>query len=729
NAHTYSITSRAATTEHAATPRVHASAHRTQRRFVGVASSFDWEAARVRCAEVIDPTELARNLDKRGIVSSAFAWRIDELRLGPAEVLAEISIDNPTSWAALLDAAFTVPMLVSGTADRSMKMISGVQQVELEGRWTDRIRIHASARAGMSDVIDISIADTTGQPIAHLGGAEFVEAPAFRADGIDNPLMHTVTWKRWELDTDQRAAVEDSVAIVGSGALAAYLRDGLREAGAEVVCLAHAADLSAEVGAAIVLHVQDTALHTGDRVDTRLAELTGELRALTRAAAQIPGRRVWLLTDGVRDARAAHSPLGSALWGAAQSMRGEADKVWGGIVDLPTTPHTGVATVLRQLLARPGTGEIVAIDADAAVWRYRVERAESSLGTGDFVCATDAAYVVSGGESSFGLRSAQWLAHAGARTIIMLSATDVDAVTERDEVAETLAALRAAEVTVLWAQVDYQVPDAVRAGIDTLRAELPVRGVIHAVNPLESERFGPFDAAAHTEILCAAVGSATTLHELFPPASVDFLVLHSSALHLLGVGGRTATATAGAYCDALARLRAEGSDSLSLALGWTPWRGLLDDATGGAFEYELRGRALGLLDDDQVDGVWTAAVSTPDTTGFAILNHTDAGARRVAVPALETVEAVQDQLADAAAAPGESVLDEVTKLVAKETRLPVEEVVPTLCLSEIGSDSVLILAVRRALERRFAVRIPTRLMWEAGTVDAIAAHIAASRTS
>ncbi|MFI6173755.1 beta-ketoacyl synthase N-terminal-like domain-containing protein [Nocardia sp. NPDC051052] len=717
------ISSRPSSAEPGAKPRLHARASRPDRQLIGVSSLFDWAAARERCSAPIDPGELPGNLARRGIVSSAFQWTIKDLRLGRSEVVAQISVEEPCSWAPILDAAFTIPMLVSGTADRSMKMISGVQQIELRGPFGPEIMVHAAARPGLNDVIDISISDDLGRIIAHLGGAEFVDAPAFQNDTGDGTSLYLDSWCSVSLGSvSTESRDQKTIMVVGDGSLAARVRDGLAALPVRVTGHKNIGQLQHPLDADIIVIYVPNDARGDERIEQAIRRSANDLHALLRlATSAVVAPKVWLMTTGIRENRSESTLPAAATKGIVQSVYAEYRDAWGGAIDLPATLNDSEFNDIWRLINEAACGEIFSL-ADGQISQYRISRQEPIDNIKQFTCSPDATYVVSGGESALGIKSAEWLAAAGARSIILLS--DASGADGAAVAAPLVQNLRSRGVDLHVATVSFDQIDAVRQAIDGLRGDLPVGGVVHAVHPLEVERFGPFDDAEFATLLAAAIEPARTLHTIFPPSSVAFFVLNSPAVHTLCVGGCHASAAVSAYFDGLARLRATAGSSISVSLGWSPWPGLLTESTTAAIQYELRSRGMELLDEVQAAEAWRSALSGGNGGSIAVLNPGEPGTQRFSVPALESLHRMAvDQADSARPASFESTIDEVSKCVARETKLSLADISPGLRLSDIGSDSVLILAMRRTLERRFAVRIPTRVMWEGGTVEAIARYI------
>jgi 6-methylsalicylic acid synthase len=91
---------------------------------------------------------------------------------------------------------------------------------------------------------------------------------------------------------------------------------------------------------------------------------------------------------------------------------------------------------------------------------------------------------------------------------------------------------------------------------------------------------------------------------------------------------------------------------------------------------------------------------------------------------VEVPEEAQPWLGLDPAALSELLVEEIRAQVVAETRLPADEVDPRRTLVEMGLDSVMMVRIRRGLERRFRLALPATLFWDRPTIDAVAALLA-----
>ena len=223
----------------------------------------------------------------------------------------------------------------------------------------------------------------------------------------------------------------------------------------------------------------------------------------------------------------------------------------------------------------------------------------------------------------------------------------------------------------------------------------PVRGVIHAAGVeagalLMNTTSGDIEATMRPK-----VDGALTLHEVFPPGQLDWMVLFSSCGYLAGFPGQGAYACGNAFLDALARHRRALGDVTS-SVAWTAWRGLGMGSTSEFVAAQLDALGMGTVGVDDAMRALDAAMRDGDPN-VAVLPVLPAAA---AVPMLADVAPAgnQDHDPDGALAPvpedptadgvdlAEWAAQRVIGAVAAELGLPEAEVDPRRPQVEIGVD-------------------------------------------
>jgi 6-methylsalicylic acid synthase len=296
-------------------------------------------------------------------------------------------------------------------------------------------------------------------------------------------------------------------------------------------------------------------------------------------------------------------------------------------------------------------------------------------------------------------------------------------------------------VTVRTLALDIADLQAARVLLKPDLLGLPaIRGVVHAAGAVRGRLIEELDAESVEETWHAKVHGALVLHELFPPGSIDEMVLFSSTAPLVTLPGGTAYAAANTFLDALAAYRrALGADTTAIA--WTVWRnmGMGRLTTDGLLSMQAQG--FGDITPTEAHQAWDYLHSTDD--GYALVVRPTApppAGRRplfehIVDPQVENSAATSDAVAAVLLRdlPPEQVFDaalaEIQGQVAAVTGLPLERVDPDRPFTDMGLDSVMSIAVRGRLQIGTGVELPASVMWTHTTPAALAQFMTATAAS
>jgi len=412
------------------------------------------------------------------------------------------------------------------------------------------------------------------------------------------------------------------------------------------------------------------------------------------------------------------------LWGLGRVVGGEHPELWGGIVDLDPKDPSGAAGLLRRVIAAQPKEDVIAI-RDVKLEVARLTPLDGTPTRPPLACRPDGTYLITGGLGALGLAVAEWLAGKGARRIVLAGRRGLAPRREWDDHTdprvEAVRALEAAGVTVQTVAIDISDPGQAEKLTDL--GLPPIKGIVHAAGVVDNQLLSEVDEEALRNTLRPKVGGAQVLGELFPPGSLDFFVLFSSAGQLLGLPGQAAYAAANAALDAFARTR---PDTVSFA--WTSWRGLGMSTSSAAIDVELNARGTADITAAEAFRAWDHAYrhGRANVAVFRTIPH---GVRRPPLLSELTTEEPVRQDATPWAGLGDDELreylgTEVVSEVAAELKLAPDELDTRRPLIEMGLDSVMTQIIRGRLERRFRVSLPATLLWNRPTVAAISEFLA-----
>ncbi|WP_247256077.1 type I polyketide synthase [Pseudomonas moorei] len=352
--------------------------------------------------------------------------------------------------------------------------------------------------------------------------------------------------------------------------------------------------------------------------------------------------------------------------------------------------------------------------------------------------AAQGSYLVTGGLSGFGLRSAQWLVEKGARHLVLLGRRG--AATE--EAQPLLAMWREQGIEVQALACDITDRAQLLSVMSRIQASgQPLRGVVHAATVFDDGLIRNLTREQLQSVLEPKAKGAQYLHELTAHLPLDFFVLFSSATTLFGNPGQANYVAANHWLEALARHR------LALGLPATSvlW-GAIDDAGFLARNQDIKD-AL----QSRMGGAALQSQAALQTLERLLLQ------RRSGLGVLELDWKALSRFLPAAGSPKfnelarlhggeqdeESDADDIQRLLAEMDdpelielfnemlkqeiseilRIPTSKLDITRPLQELGLDSLMSVELVVAVEERFGVRLPVMELSEASNIGKITVRI------
>lgn len=336
----------------------------------------------------------------------------------------------------------------------------------------------------------------------------------------------------------------------------------------------------------------------------------------------------------------------------------------------------------------------------------------------------DASYLITGGLSGLGLRTAEWLSDQGAKWLVL--AGRGGAKTEAAE--ESIARLTACGVRVEVVACDVSDSAAVNRLVRGNRP--PLRGIIHSAMVLHDEPLAKVARASLEKVLTPKVAGAWNLHLATKDVPLDWFVMYSSVATLFGSAAQASYVAANRFLDALAwHRRAEGLPAI--AVNWGPLAEIGIVADNAALARYLESVGLGLLAPDEVfrflkfllrRDATTASVVQVDWAKFRESNPTALKSHRFAAVGERRASSESgggsNALVDLLACPAE---DRSSFLIAHLRRglaavLHADETAldPAAPLTSFGVDSLMAFEFKLRIDRDFKTNVPIEKL-SAGT--------------
>lgn len=508
-------------------------------------------------------------------------------------------------------------------------------------------------------------------------------------------------------------------------ALAATLRETAPGVGVRRVDVATESVESHDDGAGAdqrhVFFVDETAPLTGSVVADDASWAWADAVVHTcQAVASRPRARVWIVTrtglhgSGTRDVV---RPEHDFVWALGRCHAAESSDSWGGLVDLDVDDPAEAGRMLADYLLSGSTeDEILLQDDGPLVARLRASSLPPTASNQSL--STERLQIVSGGVAGLSFEIERRLAHRGAKRLLILGRSPLDAERERN-----IQLLEELGCGVEYEVLDIGDPAAVR----TLTARLRQRGdaiggVFHLASNWRLDGRSCVSSLMtatdeQTRVLLATkAGGALLLSELAEDLGAEAMVLFSSAAATLGSPGQANYAAANAVLDGVAR-RLHRGRVRAVSIAWGPVGEVGFGATPEGARLHDVWQRLGLrrLTVDQVLSAVDMALSQ-DQPNLTVVSWDDAGADALpwvgARPTLEPLAAAQPQglaLKRLGELEGEErveyIIDVIRGHLARILSRAPEKIDPESSFAMMGVDSLIALEVLFIVEREFAVRL------------------------
>ncbi|RKZ75434.1 MAG: short-chain dehydrogenase, partial [Candidatus Parabeggiatoa sp. nov. 1] len=443
--------------------------------------------------------------------------------------------------------------------------------------------------------------------------------------------------------------------------------------------------------------------------------------------------RLWLVTRGA--VPIGQHPLSiaqSPLWGLGKVVALEYPEFWGGLLDMsPDATEDEALMLLAEIQDSQGEDQIAFRDGQRYVARL-VPKKTTEVKTSEVRLTEHYTYLITGGLGALGLRLAQWMVAQGVRYLVLTGRSGASTI----QAQETLKQLELAGAQVRVAKADVaNQEDMVRVFADIETDMPPLRGIIHAAGVLDDGVLQQQNWERFRQVMAPKVAGSWHLHTLTQEQPLDFFVCFSSMASLLGVLGQGNYAAANAFMDALAHYRqAQGFPALSI--NWGAWAG-----TGMAANIESHGRfadwGIKTLPPDRAIGALEYLLGTHSVqTTVAQVDWNLFKSRyeapksrlleKIVVPSLLEQPSKSDilQRLEAASDCQTILVTYMQDKVAKLLRLPPSQSPSTdQGFFDMGMDSLMAVELKNQLNASLDVTLPTTLIIEYPTIDALTAYL------
>ncbi len=350
----------------------------------------------------------------------------------------------------------------------------------------------------------------------------------------------------------------------------------------------------------------------------------------------------------------------------------------------------------------------------------------------------DRTYLVTGGLGGIGCAVAAWLADHGAGVIVLNGRRPPDADAE-----EAIEALRQRGADVRVELADVTDASAMDAMLERIDGDLsPLGGVIHSVGVLSDAALDNQTWTSFEQVLWPKIIGAWHLHRATINRDLDFFILFSSRVGVMGNPGQANHAAANAFLDQLAgHRRALGLPGQAIA--WGAWSEI-GEAAEQRERIERRRAALGGRWFTPEQGIKALERLVRQDSTTSVVMSVDWSVFEEAVrerpPLLEEMlssdggdktdapDSSGDVLAQLRGATAPTTLEALVSFLQKEVqavlRMPTPPA-PTVGFFDLGMDSLMSVELRNRLNRALSglCTVSNTAVFDYPNVNALASHL------
>ncbi|CAA6802867.1 MAG: Capsular polysaccharide biosynthesis fatty acid synthase WcbR [uncultured Thiotrichaceae bacterium] len=350
-------------------------------------------------------------------------------------------------------------------------------------------------------------------------------------------------------------------------------------------------------------------------------------------------------------------------------------------------------------------------------------------------CDPSASYLITGGLSGFGLKTATWLVEKGAQHLILVSRSGKASPAEN----EILLKLRRQGIEITQTACDVTNFQALQGVINDIPKNTALKGIIHAAMVLDDALIQKLNADKIQHVIQPKLSGAWNLHELSKHQTLDFFVVYSSVTTSVGNPGQANYVAANYALESLCHWRRQQQ----LPASYVAW-GAIDDvgyltkhsATKEVLQQRLGGKAL---QSDQAL-MRLEHLLLNNITGATIIDLEWQAIQRVMPNAqaprfyslgqntnTRNDQSSIDLKALSASLSQEEIIPIVVEHVSDEIvhilRLSKEAIDTQRSVFDLGMDSLMGMELVLAIEERFGVKLPVMALTEGASIQRIAERI------
>ena len=730
----------------------------------------DVDAVKKRIGTILPNSFSVDYLTKIGVAGIAFPWQVIEHYGNEAEMMVKVDMDpsvekmpwDADSWGPILDAATSVGSTIFFN-DPKLRIVSQIDRVFLLSKdpppKIGYLHVEEAADS-KSPASHVSVLNEAGELLAKFQSMRFSEVEgASGVSGSVDSLVHRMAWippkfreRPRSLEHVVLVSQDPDILQTYANQLESYTKTLVQAGGARD--LEGCRSVLGQKGS-VIIYVPRT-LEADEDISAASQDFIWETTSIVKflATNNLPST-LFVLTNRVHAGDSSTGLAHGALYGLGRIIAQEHPDIWGSLVDNENPalfPLLAVKYVADYDIIRVTDGL-----PRRAIMRPLTKDLKHKTGSNKTLLPKpEGTYIVTGGLGDLGLETLSFLAEKGARRIVAISRTGLPSRRTWSALASPNSKISAAVkriqeleklgVSIFPIALDISAPGAHERLLDILDSLSlpPVQGVVHAAGVLEDSLVLDTRRDSFARVLAPKIGGALTLHNAFPPGTLDFFVLYSSIGQLVGTAGQASYGSGNAFLDALATHRRARGDN-AVAFQFTAVRGLGMATSTEFLTVELQSKGITDISRDEVFRAWEH-LDKYDVEGAVVTRclPVEEG-QPTALPLLDDVVVRRPRAGGVAPSAGTELAGAESdatptdpKELEKWLNVRIRECIAAVLMmsdiddidarapvADLGVDSVMTVALRQKLQAALKVKVPPTLTWNHPTVNHLVPWFAA----
>ncbi len=688
---------------------------------VGSPEPLDIPAIEARCPSTVKGKECYRRLREQGLTYGPALQALDKIRYNEREALAQLDLPSKVAdegyglHPSLLDGALQAAIgLVISRGDQGYQgayLPFAVQAVTIYQTVPKRAFAYVQYSDGIEPAgtvvkYDITLTDEQGAICVTLKRLTVRATSEPAKPGI---FYSTPDWQVKPLAESDNEPGEE--AVTNTLLLLAGLEQGVVEI------------MAATFKQAEVHSLPEPGSDVAGNVRGLVQNIWPHLQAIVQKKSTKATHRILVVT-----ANTVENHLYAPLVGLLKTVRLEQPHIRGKVITILDPKADSLISLLGREM-RPDTFQDVEVGYDAQGIRTvkTLSQIEVNHQEKTTYLKPGGVYWITGGLGALGRVFARHLLDNGEQITVILSGRS-----PLDEAGlQYLADLSQAGGTVEYLQVDVSQKADVERVVQTIREEYgSINGIIHSAGVIRDSFIINKTEAEIEAVLAPKVSGILNIDAATQAEKLDFMVLFSSIVGVLGNVGQADYAAANAFLNGFAHHRqalveAGERSGRTLSINWPLWAegGMsVDKETAAWLKHEI---GLTALETSAGLKAFGAGLAQEDITQLLVTSG-DGRKLRIYLQRMQRDKVVaSDQIVDLTATQ-KGFLFEATKkylkaLLSETLKLPTARMDPNGPWEKYGIDSIMVLNLTRQLEQSFG-ELPKTLFFEYQTLTELTSY-------